>query len=116
MMEQTGRDVSILGGVRYEYFPWLGVRANDVRIAQPEGFGKEPFLSLKQISLRVRILPPGLQAGNPTGTRWRWWGRKLLLRRTPSGRNNWDDILARLSPEETSVDVAPHNANELPPL
>lgn len=97
LAQRTGRDVSILGGVHYEYFPWLGVRANNVRISQPQGFGKEAFLSLNQLRFRVRILPlifkQEIQLDEVALVEPR-----LLLRRTPSGRTNWDDLLERLAP------------------
>ncbi len=104
LAQQTGRDVKILGGVQYEYFPWLGVRANDVHISQPQGFGDEAFLSLRQIRIRVRILPlvfkQEIQLDEVALVE-----PQILLRRTPSGRTNWDDLLVRLAPDSFRGDA-----------
>lgn len=93
--EQTGRQVRIAGGLKFELFPWLGVRVRDLVVEQPEGFGREPFLSVGEARLRVRLLPlllrqevelDRVEVSDPS----------FLLLRDQAGRTNWEDLLQHL--------------------
>ena len=55
--KETGREISLDGPIAFTLYPWLGVEANDVSIADTEEFGAEPFASLDYLKLRVKSLP-----------------------------------------------------------
>ena len=55
--KQTGREISLDGPIAFTFYPWLGVEAANVSIANTEGFGAEPFVYLDYLKLRVKSLP-----------------------------------------------------------
>lgn len=50
------RDCTI-GGLRLTILPRLGVKVYDLVISNPKGYSETPFLSLKALKVRVKILP-----------------------------------------------------------
>lgn len=52
-----GRQFTINGPMSFSYFPWLGVVADDVEVQQPEGFGDTPFVRIKRLQIRIRLMP-----------------------------------------------------------
>ena len=55
--KETGREISLDGPIAFTFYPWLGVEAADVSIADTEEFGAEPFVYLDYLKLRVKSLP-----------------------------------------------------------
>ena len=55
--KETGHIVSLNGPVSFTLYPWLGVEAGEVSIANAEGFGAEPLAYLDYVELRVKTLP-----------------------------------------------------------
>ena len=55
--QQTGRVISLDGPVAFTLYPWLGVEAADVGIADSEEFGAGSFAQLDYVKLRVKSLP-----------------------------------------------------------
>ena len=54
---QTGRALTLDGPVTLTYYPWLGVEAVDVSIADSEEFGGGALAKLDYLKLRVKSLP-----------------------------------------------------------
>ena len=54
---ETGREISLDGPIAITLYPWLGVEAEQVSVANVEGFGAEPLAYLDYVKLRVRTLP-----------------------------------------------------------
>ncbi len=57
VQDETGRRISLAGPISFTLYPWLGVEAREVSVADAGGFGAEPFAYLDYIKLRVRTLP-----------------------------------------------------------
>ena len=55
--KETGQALSLDGPITLTYYPWLGVEAADVSIADSEEFGGGSFADLDYLKLRVKSLP-----------------------------------------------------------
>lgn len=90
VQKQTGRQVSLNGDIRLSYYPWLGLELNDVTLANPEAFGKEPFLHVDHALVRVKTIPM-LQNRYEIDT-VELYGAVINLAKTKSGTSNWQDL------------------------
>ncbi len=86
--KQTGRELSLNGAIAYTFYPWLGVEATDVAIADTEAFGAGPFASLDYLKLRVKTLPLLREAYEVDTVVVQ--GAVLNLVRNEQGDANWD--------------------------
>ena len=55
--EATGRQLTLAGRIDLTLFPTLGLRLEDVRVANAEGFGDAPFAQLRVVDVAVAALP-----------------------------------------------------------
>ncbi|SEP19221.1 AsmA family protein [Aquisalimonas asiatica] len=55
--EQTGQELMIEGDIGLSFFPWLGLDLGRTRLENREEFGDEPFVSIENAGVAVRILP-----------------------------------------------------------
>ncbi len=88
--QATGRDVSI-GDLHASLFPWVGVRMDNVRLANRPGFSGGNFLQVKSLDVRLALLP--LLSRQVEIKRFVMDGPKLLLERDAGGAGNWEDLL-----------------------
>src|SRR4029453_11537853 len=84
----TGRDVTLQGPLSLKVFPRLAFQANDVAVANRNGFGNAPFASLDQARLSVRLWPlitsRRVEFGPVTVDKL-----QLRLAVAPNGQDNW---------------------------
>ena len=88
--EETGRSISLDGPVALTLYPWLGLEASEVSIADTGEFGAGPFVNLDYIKLRIKSLPL-LRAEYEVDTiivR----GADINLVRNEQGIANWDEV------------------------
>lgn len=88
--KQTGRDLTLKGDISLSVFPWLGMEINDASLSNAQGFGSEPFASVRTADVRVSLLPllrREIQVGTVVLD-----GLALRLQKNAAGQNNWDDI------------------------
>ncbi|MDQ6986638.1 MAG: AsmA family protein, partial [Mariprofundaceae bacterium] len=97
----TGRQIEI-GELKASLFPWVGVRIDGVKIANPRGFAEGDFLTVKSLDVQVALLP--LLGGNYQIERFVLDTPKLQLQRAADGFSNWEDLLPSAS---TGVASAP---------
>lgn len=88
--QTTGRKVDI-GEIHASFFPWVGVRVDDVHMANRQGFSNEDFLQVKSLDVRLALLP--LLSKQIEIKRFVLDSPKLLLERDASGAGNWEDLL-----------------------
>ena len=88
--KETGREISLDGPIAFTFYPWLGVEAADVSIADTEEFGAEPFASLDYLKLRVKSLPLLREEYEVDTVAVR--GAVINLVRNEQGIANWDAI------------------------
>ena len=88
--KQTGREISLDGPIAFTFYPWLGVEAADVSIADAEEFGAEPFVYLDYLKLRVKSLPLLREEYEVDTVAAR--GAVVKLVRNEQGIANWEDL------------------------
>lgn len=91
--ENTGRDLTIAGKIDLSIFPWLGVSLSDVTLGNAKGFGPEPFAQLKEVDVRVKLLPL-LTKRRVEIRKVVVNGLALNLSKDKTGKSNWDDLVA----------------------
>ncbi|TVP89808.1 MAG: AsmA family protein [Thioalkalivibrio sp.] len=107
--DATGRELTLAGSIELTLFPSLGLRLEDARLANAEGFGEEPFAELRVIDLAVAVMP--LLRRELEVQRIEADGVTLRLARDTDGRSNWDDLLERAEAAGTEEpDSAPGNS------
>ncbi|KAB1443691.1 AsmA family protein [Pseudodesulfovibrio senegalensis] len=86
----VGREVVLNGELDIAFYPWLGLRAYDLSVANEPGFARESFVHMQDVSVGVRLIP--------------LFSRKLVIRtvlvdgmhvylmRSKDSRVNWDDF------------------------
>ena len=100
--KQTGRDFVIGGDISLSVFPWIGVRVEDVELANAEGFSEQPFARMSQLDVKVLLLP--LLRRDLQVDKVRLNGLFASLEIDKDGNNNWSD-LAKPSEAEASPQV-----------
>lgn len=55
--EKTGRDVIVRGRTSIAFFPSIGVKLNDITLANPPGMAGEPLLRMAALSVDLKLLP-----------------------------------------------------------
>ena len=83
----TGRAFTFSGETRLRLFPYLTVRLEDVRLANPAGMGAEPFISAAAMTGKVEILP--LFLGRLEFAEFRLVDPEINLSVDAAGQPNW---------------------------
>ena len=91
--EVTGRELTLAGSIELTLFPSLGLRLEDVRLANAEGFTETPFAEVRVVDVAVAALP--LIRGEIEVQRIEADGVSIHLARDAQGRSNWDDLVER---------------------
>jgi len=108
--EVTGRELTLAGSIELTLFPSLGLRLEDVRLANAEGFNETPFAEVRVVDVAVAALP--LIRGEVDVQRIEADGVSIHLARDAQGRSNWDDLVERA--EEARRDVVEEHDNAGP--
>jgi AsmA protein len=108
--EITGRELTLAGSIELTLFPSLGLRLEDVRLANAEGFAETPFAEVRVVDVAVAALP--LIRGEIEVQRIQADGVSIHLGRDAQGRSNWDDLIERA--EEARRDVVEEHGNAGP--
>lgn len=53
----TGRKLTIEGDINVSLFPWIKLETGAIQLANAEGFGDEPMISLSSASAGVKLMP-----------------------------------------------------------
>jgi len=85
-----GRHIEI-GELHASLFPWVGVRIDDVHIANPKGFAAGDVLQVKSLDVQVAVLP--LLGGSYQIERFVLDTPRVQLSRSADGFSNWEDLL-----------------------
>jgi AsmA protein len=103
---KTGRQLTLSGDLHLSIFPWLALKAGPASLGDAPGFGDEPFVSLQEARVGVRLLP--LIKGKIEVGDVRLAGARIRLITDEQGRNNWADL------GEQKDETAPAPADEKP--
>ena len=88
--EKTGRELTLSGDLKLSVFPWIALEAGPATLGDAPGFGPEPFVSIKQAHLGVRLMP--LLSGKVEVGNVRLDGARIRLITDEQGRENWADL------------------------
>jgi len=103
----TGRHIEI-GQLHASLFPWVGLRIEDVHVANPKGFAEGDVLQIKSLDVQVAVMP--LLAGSYQIERFVLDTPKVQLTRSEDGFTNWQDLLP-----SSAAPVGNKTANVLSP-
>ena len=91
----TGRKVDIAGRIDVSVYPWIGIKLNNVAIANPDQFGDAAFATIDQFDVKIKIAPL---------LKKRLVVDALVLHRlavdlvtNESGEDNWSDVAGVIS-------------------
>jgi uncharacterized protein involved in outer membrane biogenesis len=106
---RTGRTLTIGDDISLTFFPWLGVKTGNATFSNAPGFGDEPFATLDNVDVRVRLTPllqKRVEAGKIILE-----GVHVNLAVDKEGRGNWEDLLTEkeappAQPDATGPQVA----------
>ena len=102
LSQKLSRDVRITGSLAFRFFPWIGFKARDIRVADAEGFDKAPMVSCSMADVHLELIPLFEK---------RIVFKKIILAdttvhliRNRFGKTNWSDLpsmgKATLKPQE----------------
>lgn len=92
--EITGRALTLGGNIELTLYPSIGLRLEDVRLANADGFGEQPFAEFRVVDVAVAVLP--LLRNEIDVQRIEADGVGISLARNAEGRTNWDDLVERM--------------------
>jgi AsmA protein len=86
----TGRDFSIAGDINLSVFPWIGLKVEDVSLGNEKGFSAKQFAAIKQLDIKVNVLP--LLKKEVEINTIRLHGLNLALEVAKDKSNNWSGL------------------------
>ena len=87
--EHTARVLTIRGKLELSVFPWLALSVHGVELSNRPGFGSQPFLTVQNASIGVKLLP--LLSKRLEVSRVRLEGININLV-SRGEENNWQDL------------------------
>jgi AsmA protein len=96
--QKTGRPLTLSGDLKLSVFPWVALETGAASLGDAPGFGPEPFVSIKEARLGVRLLP--LLRGKIEVGNVRLDGARIRLITDESGRENWADLGKSKTPQQ----------------
>jgi AsmA protein len=99
MVEQkTGRELTLSGDLELSVFPWIALETGPASLGDAPGFGPEPFVSIKEARVGVRLLP--LLRGKIEVGNVKLDGARIRLITDERGRDNWADLGKSETPQK----------------
>ncbi len=103
--KEIGRSWDLAGDIGLSIFPWLGFDLGPLTLGNAAGFAPEAFLKAERTRVHVALLPllrKEVKMDTVTMT-----GLVVNLARDPTGKTNWDDLLARTGGATGSKEAEP---------
>jgi|GEM_PF-2767355 len=105
--DKTGRELKINGDISWTFFPWLGIKMQNVSLGNPSGFNNGYLAYAKKVSVNIKVLPlfsKQIEIGHLTLKDF-----DLQLIKNNSGKNNWQNLL---TPNNATNPVTVNNDNK----
>jgi len=96
----TGRSFTVDGDISLSVFPWIGLKVENVSLGNEKGFSEKDFASMKQLDVKINVLP--LLKKEVQINTIRLHGLKVSLEVASDKSNNWSG----LSQSEETNDAA----------
>lgn len=94
---ETGRKLTLTGDLKLSVFPWVALETGAASLSDAPGFGDEPFVSIQDARVSVRLLP--LLRGKLEVGKVQLTGARIRLVTDAQGRDNWADLGERKADE-----------------
>jgi AsmA protein len=109
--DATGRALQI-GEIKASLFPWVGVRLDNVRLANRAGFSDRDFLKVESLNVQLDLLP--LFSKQIEVKRFTLDAPELFLERNVEGEGNWEDLTGS-TPSSTGEAITEADRTEKKP-
>lgn len=109
VQKTTGREFAISGDVKWSFFPWIGLRMQQMSLANAPGYGQQPFAQAGEADISIKVMP--LFTGNVEIDTVNLKDFTLNLTQRAQGQNNWNDLTA--TKKTTNSSSAKSNSNSL---
>jgi AsmA protein len=106
---KTGRQLVMEGDIGLSVFPWLALEIGPTTLANAPGFSERPFAQVKQVSVRIKLLP--LFRKEVEMDTVVLDGLQLSMETDASGKTNWADLAA---PSEAGAEAPAEKPAEEP--
>ncbi len=90
VFEDTGRELTIGGDIKWTVFPSVGLGFSQLEVGNRGGFGEKPMLVIGEADVSVKLIP--LFSRKVEIGRIRFDDVSVNLQRKANGKNNWEDI------------------------
>src|SRR3972149_2404431 len=100
--DKTGRELKIAGDIGWTFFPWLGIKIQNVSLSDSANFKNDIFAKADEVGVSVKLLP--LIFGRIEADHLTLKDFDLRLIRNSLGVGNWQDLLT-LNHNVSSSDV-----------
>ena len=97
----TGRDFTIKGDIVLSVFPWVGLKVEDITLGNEKGFKAEQFAAIKQLDVKVNVLP--LLKKEVQINTIRLHGLDVSLEIAEDKSNNWSSLSQAAGASETDA-------------
>ncbi len=94
----TGRSFTIDGDINLSVFPWVGLKVENVSLGNEKGFKAEQFAAIKQLDVKVNVLP--LLKKEVEINTIRLHGLNVSLEVAKDSSNNWSSLAQAEVPAE----------------
>ncbi|MCG6938808.1 MAG: AsmA family protein [Gammaproteobacteria bacterium] len=94
----TGREFTIGGDIGLSIFPWVGLKVEDVALGNAAGFTAEKFAQIKQLDIKVNLLP--LLKKEVQVNTIRLHGLNVSLEVAKDKSDNWSGLVRSEAPAE----------------
>jgi AsmA protein len=109
--QKTGRELTLSGDLKLSVFPWIALETGPASLGDAPGFGPEPFVSIKEAHVGVRLLP--LLRGTIEVSNVKLDGARIRLITDERGRENWADLGKSEAPQAPQPESS---ATEIPTI
>ena len=97
----TGRDFKIDGEINLSVFPWVGLKVENVTLGNEKGFKAKQFAAIKQLDVKVNVLP--LLKKEVEINIIRLHGLDVSLEVAKDQSNNWASLAQAKAPADDTV-------------
>lgn len=97
----TGRELLIDGDLSWTVFPYLGVKAGHLELANPTEFKQRTFVEIQSATVGIKVLPLLRSKLESSGITFK--GVKLYLIKNENGKTNWEDFDKASSEKEENA-------------
>ena len=98
----TGRTFSIDGDINLSVFPWVGLKVENVSLGNEKGFKAEQFAAIKQLDVKVNVLP--LLKKEVEINTIRLHGLDVSLEVANDSANNWSSLAQTEAAAESATE------------